>query len=116
MKARTKEQILSVWGRHETVVDLEKIDRSEKFVKRIMKGAVRVITPTCSTVRAYKYTKEVGTLTLTHNGKVWIVTGAGIAKCFAGRSIGGIVTTYLSQHRDEIVEICLHADGIAFTH
>lgn len=59
------------------------------LTKKSLKGCTVRVIAHCSLPKAYRYSKEVGRATITHDGKGWVFVSADRVICYASQSVGG---------------------------
>jgi hypothetical protein len=103
----------AAWGKLSETPTIRKPDTL--FPLRLMKGTTCYLVPHLSLPRAYKYHKEVGTITYIHNGNDWFFHSADRVNCCVGSSVGGCAYYFPAAHADEITGIILKRLNIMFT-
>lgn len=84
------------------------------FCLRIMSGSKMIITASESLPQAYKYSKAVAVVRLSHNGKVWLFEAAYRTVCYAGNSTGGTELLFRADVKDEIILMLLKQNNYGF--
>jgi len=106
------------FGRMTSTVSLKDIEEAARkdygIAKKYLKGATMQIVAHCSLAKSYKYSKDIGMVTLEHNGKEWKFLSAGRTTCFAGASRGGTSLTIAGNWKTEVMESICHNKGIKF--